>query len=152
MTASNRQRFTIRIGAPVERVWRTMLDLDTYRDWTSPFCEGSTYEGSWAQGERIRFLAPSGDGMVAEIAENRLHACVSIRHLGMIHQGVEDTTSDAVRAWAPAFETYGFTAEGGGTRLDVDIDVLPEWADHMATTWPLALERLRRLSESPQRA
>ena len=64
-------RFSTLIQAPPGRVWQLMLAPDSYRDWTAAFMEGSRYEGSWEQGQRIRFLSPAGEGMVAEIAENR---------------------------------------------------------------------------------
>jgi ligand-binding SRPBCC domain-containing protein len=59
------------IQAPCQVVWDTMLAPDTFRLWTSGFCEGSYYEGSWEKGAGIKFLSPSGEGMRAEIADNR---------------------------------------------------------------------------------
>jgi uncharacterized protein YndB with AHSA1/START domain len=136
------------INAPRAAVWDAMLAPDTYRRWTAEFMEGSYYEGSWAQGERIRFLgAGGGEGMVAVIAESRPHEFLSIQHLGFVKDGVEDTESEAVRAWAPAFENYSFFDEGAGTRVEVDCDVLPEMEEYMAKTWPKALSRLKEISE-----
>ena len=143
----NTQHFDIHIQAPRERVWATMLQSPTYEQWTSVFCEGSRFEGSWNAGERIRFLGPNGQGMVSEIAEHRPAEFVSIRHLGFIENGREDTTSDAVRAWAPCFENYTFTDEGGGTRLRVDLDAFGGYEDMMARLWPPALDQLKRLCE-----
>ena len=97
MADVSRIQFETTINAPPEVVWDVMLGGETYPLWTAPFAEGSFFEGSWSQGSRIRFLVPSGDGMVSEIAENRPHEFVSIRHLGFVHEGVEDTESDAVR-------------------------------------------------------
>jgi uncharacterized protein YndB with AHSA1/START domain len=148
MSSIKRLQFTTTIDAPVETVWRLMLAPDSYTDWTSAFAEGSRYEGSWEQGAKIRFLGPSGDGMLSEIAENRRHAFLSIRHLGFLADGVEDTTSDAVRAWAPAYENYTFTALPGGTRVDIEQDTPQEWEEHMAGAWPKALERLKQISEA----
>jgi hypothetical protein len=138
-----KRRYTIPIAAPPARVWRELLDLEPYQRWTAAFHPGSTYEGRWALGEKIRFLSPSGDGMVAEIAELELHRSVSIRHLGFVAQGVEDTTSEAVRAWAPAYEDYTLEPVDAGTHLVIDIDVAPAWLDHMDALWPRALEALR---------
>ena len=143
-----RLQFTTTIAAPVDTVWRLMLAPDSYSDWTSAFSEGSRYEGSWEQGAKIRFLGPSGDGMLSEIAENRRHQFISIRHLGFLADGVEDTTSDAVRAWAPAYENYTFTAVPEGTRLDIELDIPPEWAEHMGEAWPNALALLKAASEA----
>ena len=64
--------------------------------------------------------------MVAEIAESRNNEFISIRHLGYVANGVEDTTSDAIRAWAPAYENYTFSAVPEGTTLVIDLDVTAE--------------------------
>jgi hypothetical protein len=142
-----RIQFSTTIEAPVSRVYQLMIGPESYKDWTSAFAEGSCYEGSWAQGGQIRFLSPSGDGMVAEIAENRADEFISIRHLGFIAQGVVDTTSEAVRAWTPAYENYSFQAVPEGTRLVVDQDVADAFEADMREAWPKALIRLKALCE-----
>ncbi len=136
--------FQVDIQAPRRQVWQTMLSPDGYRAWTAAFCEGSTYEGSWDRGAAIRFLAPSGDGMVAEIAEHRAAEWVSIRHLGMIEKGVTDTTSDKVRTWAPAYENYRFEdLPGGGCRVTVTLDTIGDYEAYMLDTYPKALALLK---------
>jgi len=141
--------FDIHILAPREQVWRQMLYSPGYEDWTSAFCAGSTYKGSWDTGAQIRFLDPTGaGGLVSEIAEHRPAQYVSIRHLGFIRDGVEDTCSEAVRAWAPCYENYSFTDEAGGTRVRVALDLFGEYESYMKDTWPKALDRLKRLCES----
>lgn len=141
------QHFDIFIHAPRKHVWTTMLQPASYEQWTSAFCEGSRFEGSWDRGSRIRFLGPKDAGMVAEIAENRPGEFVSIRQLGIIENGVEDTTSEAVRAWAPCYENYTFTDEAGGTRLKVDCDVFGDHEGFMAEIWPRALAKLKSICE-----
>ena len=64
-------QFSTDIRASRQTVWDTMLAPDTYRLWTVEFAEGSYYEGVWEQGARVRFLGPSGEGMVAEVAACR---------------------------------------------------------------------------------
>lgn len=140
--------FTVDIAAPRPQVWQAMLFSPAYEQWTAAFCEGSRYEGSWDAGARIRFLTPSGQGMVADIAEHRPAEFVAIRHLGMIEAGVDDTSSDKVRAWAPSLENYTFLDAAGGTRVQVDIETLPGWEAFMEETFPKALQRLKALCES----
>jgi len=143
--------FSIVINAPVEKVWNTMLDDATYRIWTSAFHEGSYYKGDWSEGSKILFLGPNDDGteggMVSRIAVNRLHEFVSIEHQGIINKGVEDTTSDEAKKWAPAFENYTFAKHDDGTELFIDVDVLPEYEEMMTGIWPKALEKLKEISE-----
>ena len=140
--------FTVDIQAPRAAVWEAMLGPDTYRDWTSAFCEGSYYEGSWAQGGNIRFLTPNGDGMSAVIAENRPLEFVSIRHLGEISGGVEDLTSEKVRAWAPAHENFHFSDIPGGTRVRVTMDTVGDYEQYMKDTYPKSLQRLKAICEA----
>lgn len=148
MPPAKRVQFTAVINAPPATVWRHVTDPESYKRWTSAFAEGSRFEGSWEPRAKIRFLAPSGDGMVAEIAESRPNSFISIRHLGMISNGVEDTTSQAVRAWAPAYENYTFLPTPEGTNMVVDQDVAAEWEEYMNEAWPKALAILKELSES----
>lgn len=141
--------FETSIRAPREKVWRTMLEQDTYRIWTSEFAAGSYYEGSWEQGQSIRFKAPDGGGMVAVIDENRPFEHISIRHLGEIRNGIDDTESDAVKSWAgQAFERYTLRETDGVTRVEIACDVTPEYEAMMNDMWPRALQRLKTLVET----
>ncbi|MDX5405795.1 MAG: VOC family protein [Chromatiaceae bacterium] len=139
--------FGIDIQAPVQTVWQRMFSDVGYRNWTSAFCEGSYFKGSWQQGETIRFLSPSGDGMVSHIAEHKPLQFMSIKHLGFIVDGKDDFTSDKVLSWAPAFENYRFSENGGGTRLEVEQEVAPEYEQYMQDSWPKALQKLKALCE-----
>ena len=143
-------RYTVRIGARPEAVWNAMLGPEGYREWTSEFAEGSYYEGSFDEGETIRFLTPDGQGVVARIATSRPPAYVSIEHLGVIKDGIEDTTSEAVRAWAPAHESYALREVDGATEVSIEMDVTAEFEEYMNKTWPKALARLKDLCETPQ--
>lgn len=125
-----------------------MTAPESYQQWTAAFADGSYFDGSWERGERIRFLGPTGDGMLAEIAENRPNEFISIKHLGVIANGIEDTESDAARAWASAHENYTFAEADGGTRLVVDLDVTEAFEVYMQDTWPKALRRLKAICES----
>jgi hypothetical protein len=140
--------FKTLIAAPVAEVWSTMLDGESYRRWTAPFAAGSYFEGSWAEGERIHFLAPSGDGMCAVIDANRRHELIRIKHIGVVKDGVEDTTSEQVRSWAPAYETYRFAAVDGGTEVTIEQNVPPEHEQSMSEAWSRALAVLKTLCET----
>lgn len=136
-----RLHFSIVIQALRQRVWDTMLGPDTYRQWTAGFCEGSYYEGSWDQGATIRFLGPSGEGMLAQIEENRLHEFISIRHLSCFENGVVKP------ALEPAFENYTFGDHAEGTELVVDMDSVPEYEAMFSEMWPNSLQLLKALCE-----
>lgn len=147
MSPFKRLRFSTDIGAPPARVFEQMLADRSYRDWTSAFAQGSHYLGTWAQGERLRFMSPSGDGMLSQVAEHRPGEVIALRHLGLIHNGSDDTTSNAARAWVGATESYRFVATPTGTRLEVEQDTPPAYEGWLVDTWPRALQRLKALCE-----
>src|SRR5262245_34426084 len=136
--------FSATIDAPKEKVWRTMLEDQTYREWTSAFAEGSYAVTDWKPGSKALFLGPNGDGMVSRIAVHRPNEFLSIEHLGMVKNGVEETKSE----WAGAFENYSLKETNGVSALTVDIHVTDEFRKYFEDTWPKALEKLRELAEA----
>lgn len=145
--------FSITINAPKKKVWDTMLEDATFRVWTRGFnpSGGSWYEGDWNKGSKILFLGPDEKGklggMVSRIHENRPYEYVSIEHIGIVQDGKEDTTSEAVKEWAPAFENYTFTEKGGATEVLVDMDVDQKHKQMFEDMWPKALQELKALAE-----
>ena len=150
--AMEKLRQNIFINASRAHVWDVMLADETYREWTSAFHLGSYYKGDWSEGSKILFLGPGAEGsgeggMVSRIHTNRLHEFLSVEHLGIIQDGVEDTESPAAKAWAPAFENYTFTDSNGGTELTIEMDIQAEYKENFEKLWADALERLKRIAE-----
>jgi uncharacterized protein YndB with AHSA1/START domain len=147
MPALKRLQWSVDIAAPASKVYQMLVGPESYKQWTSAFGDGLYFEGSWQKGQPIRFLTPGGEGVISEIAENRPNEFISIRHLGYIANGVEDTSSEAIRAWAPAYENYTFAATPQGTKLTVDQDMTDEF-ESMPEAWPKALGTLKALCEN----
>jgi uncharacterized protein YndB with AHSA1/START domain len=145
--------FSVKINASAEIVWNTMLNAETYKDWTSVFNEGgSIVKGDWQKGSKMLFIGPDPEtgeegGMVSRIAENIPYKFISIEHIGIYNNGVEDTTSEEAKKWAPAFENYTFNEENGVTEVQVDLDMMDEYVDMFSEMWPKSLERLKELAE-----
>ena len=139
--------FSTSINAPKELVWRTMLDDETYREWTKVFQEGSYAVTDWKPGSKALFLAPDGSGMVSRIAEHRPNEFLSLEHLGVVKQGVEDMTSDDVKQWAGARENYTIREDAGRATLTVDLETADEHKQYFEDTFPKALAVLKSLSE-----
>lgn len=130
-----------------------MISDKGYREWTAAFHEGSYFKGDWSKGSKMLFLGPNPDGkteggMVSEVEENKPYEFISIKHMGIVNNGVEDTTSEEARKWAPAYENYTFTEKDGGTELVVDMDSEETMADEFNRMWPAALQKLKELCEA----
>lgn len=135
-----------------EKVWRAMLDDDTYREWTKVFSGSSYYKGSWEKGSKILFLGTDPEtgkemGMVSRVADNKLYEFISLEHLGIIKDGVEDMESEEAKKWVPAYENYTFKEKNGCTEVLVETDVNDEHAEMFEKMWPDALKKLKEIAE-----
>ena len=116
--------------------------------WATSFAEGSYYEGDCSQRSTIRFLTTGSHGMVSVIAKNRPNEYLSIKHIGVVNHGVDDTASDEVEAWAPAYDNYTLKEIDCGAELIVEMNVPPEYENYFAKTWPKALKAVKKLAET----
>jgi uncharacterized protein YndB with AHSA1/START domain len=143
--------YEIKINAPVEKVYKTMIDKKNYSEWTSVFNPTSHFVGSWEKGSKILFIGADEDGseggMVSRIRENIPNRFISIEHLGIIEKGREVMTGIKVDQWAGALENYTFIEDDGKTVLKIDVDVVQEWKSYFDETWPKALNKLRLICE-----
>lgn len=149
--------YSIQINAPASKVFRTMLEKETYHEWTKAFytdsTSASTYEGSWDLGSEIKFIGTDKDGSVGGIAgkivENIPNEFISIEYTGLIAKdGSVDSTSDAFKEWAGTLENYRFTEENGGTRLDIDFESKADLAAIFEDMWTKGLQKLKEICES----
>ena len=142
----------VEINKPVKEVWQFVFQPATFTLWTEVFAKGSYYEGNLEEGSSVRFLAKNAegqiDGMVGEIAENNLHKFLSIRHLGWVFDGKDDTESEGVKSWAPAYENYSFKElSSEKTLLTVEADLSETYYEQFLELWPKALQRIKLLCE-----
>jgi len=145
--STEKLRYSITINATREQVWQALFEDGSFRRWTSLFAEGSYFVGDWSEGSEIRFLNAGSDGMISMIDANRPYEFMSIRHLGYIVNGVEDTESDEVKAWTPAFENYTLKDVEGGTHLTVETDTFNDYVEYFNETWPKGLDEIKRIAE-----
>jgi len=81
------------------------------------------------------------------IKENKKYEFISIEHIGIVRDGKEDTTSDAVKLWAGALENYTLRDNNGSTEIMVEMDSNEEYAEMFESMWPKALQVLKEIAE-----
>ncbi|HOJ02619.1 MAG TPA: SRPBCC domain-containing protein [Bacteroidota bacterium] len=141
--------FSIDIAASAATVWNVLFEKDSYEQWTKPFSPGSTFKGRFALGERVHFLSSEPGGMYSDIEYCVPGELLVIRHLGVLSpEGEEVPPAQSGGAWSDARESYRLTSTAGGVRLDVSVDVEPEYLDFMRDTFEAALEIVKDLSHN----
>jgi len=147
-----RLRFEISIGAKAEKVYRILLDPDHYKEWTAPFNPDSHFKGNWEKGTQMIFLGTdekgNQGGMVSRIRENIPGKYVLIEHLHGFRREQEITPDPEADEWTGATERYFLIEKNDTTKLQIDMDVTPEFKSYFMETWPRALKIIKTLSES----
>ncbi|MBK7099816.1 MAG: hypothetical protein IPH58_17845 [Sphingobacteriales bacterium] len=139
--------FKITINSNPEKIWKTLWDKESYTEWTKPFTEGCYYETeSFTVGNEIKFLSPSGDGMLSKISSLQPNDFVAFEHLGMIMNG-EKSSFKAENDNHQYLETYQLIQNENSVALTAKVDTLEPWEETMNTSFPRALEIIKKLSE-----
>ncbi|MCE3227724.1 MAG: hypothetical protein K0S32_2275 [Bacteroidetes bacterium] len=134
--------FSVEINAPKEKVWKTLWEDATYREWTSVFTPGSYAKSDWNEGSKILFLSPEGSGMHSIIEKKIPNTQMSFLHKGEIKDGVEVDAD-----WGDAREQYFLDEKNGKTTLRVELDIVEEFKKHFNEVFPKALDLVKQISE-----
>ncbi|MEJ7560065.1 MAG: SRPBCC domain-containing protein [Pedobacter sp.] len=140
--------FKMTINAPKEVVWNILIGDETYPQWTSVFCDGSKVVTDWQVGSKALFLDGKNSGMVSTIEQNIPYSYLSIKHIGEVKEGIEDTESEQVKSWAGSHENYTLEELDDNTLWIVEMDATPEFADYMKDLWPKAQQKVKEMAET----
>jgi hypothetical protein len=71
-----------------------------------------------------------------------------VKHVAIISKsGIEDVDSDVAKKWRGITETYSLSERNGTTQLVIDINTHVDYETMFKDTWPIALEKLRKICE-----
>ncbi len=139
---------SIAINASKEKIWRVLLDDETYRQWTSAFHEGSYAETDWQEGSQALFKGPDESGLVSKIVLHQPNEVMVIEHRGLLKAGgVQDLDSPEARQWQGFRETYRLSGQDGAVQLAIDQDMPEEHLASFTAMWKEALQKVKSLSE-----
>ncbi len=146
----NRQKLnlSITINSPKEKVWKVLLEDQTYRQWAAAFMEGSYAKTDWQEGSKALFLGPDGDGMSSRIVKHIPNEVITIEHRGVVKDGEENFENEAAQAWRGTQETYRVREADNNTTLEIEQDVTDDYAEYFKKAWRKALEKIKILAEN----
>ena len=140
--------FKIDISAGRQKVWDIMFNPKTYKEWVNVSWPGSYYEGTWKQGENVRFISPGQGGTMATLVEHRPYEFILAKHIAVLNSdSTEDRDSEIAKGWIGTTEAYTFTENNRETNLKVEVNTNPEWEKMFTDGWPKALAKLKEICE-----
>jgi len=139
--------FKIRIKATPEKIWSVLWEDETYKKWTSAFCEGSYAVSDWNEGDKIHFMSPGGEGMNSIIEKKIPNEYMAFKHIGEIKDFKELPLNAETEKWSGYMETYRLIPDDEFTDVVSQVDVIEKHIDYFKEAFPKGLEAVKELSE-----
>jgi hypothetical protein len=138
-------QFLIEINASKERVWTTLWEDITFRDWANNIDEGTYMKGVMIEGNEIQFISSvSGYGVTDLIEKLIPNEFVLFKHQA---DTKESGQQEREKEWAGGAESYSLTEKNGVTTLIVKTHIPQEQLETLNIRFPKALERIKTLAE-----
>lgn len=143
-----KMQFSIEINASKEKVWTTLWEDKTFRDWSNIIDEGTYMKGIMKEGHEVQFISSVGGFGVTSLVEKLdPNEFVLFRHIADTKESGEQ---EREKEWSGGTESYSLTEKDGVTTLTVKTDVPQEQEETFNVRFHRALERVKTLAEKKQ--
>lgn len=141
-------QFTIEIEATKERVWATLWQDETFRQWAGIIDPGTYMVGELQEGAEIQFISAENGYGVTSLVEK----AVPNESLVLLHSAdtQETGTKEREKEWTGGKESYTLTEKDGVTTLVAAFDVPTKMEEYFKVSYPRALEQVKILAERKQ--
>ena len=138
-------KFTVEINASRDKVWDTLWQDKTFRQWANLIDPGTYMLGELKEGNKVQFISSSsGYGVTSLVEKMTPSEFLLLRHHA-------DTQEDGKREredeWTGGGESYSLTEKDSLTTLTVVFDVPSELEEEFNISYPKALEQVKVLAE-----
>lgn len=138
-------QFSIEIHATKARVWDTLWQDETFRQWAGVIDPETYMVGDLKEGNEIQFIsAANGYGVTSLVEKLVAGEFLLLRHRA---DTKEDGKQEREKEWTGGQESYRLEETDGTTTLTVAFDVPLELKEYFKVNFPKALERVKILSE-----
>ena len=138
-------QFSVAIQASAQKVWNTLWQDATLRQWAGIIDPGTYMVGELTQGAEVQFISGNGYGVTSFVKE-----LIPNQYVLLLHQAdtQQSGTQERAKEWTGGKESYSLAETHDTTTLTVAFDVPPELEAYFAATYPKAMECIKQLAES----
>ena len=137
-------QFRVEIHATKERVWNTLWQNETFREWAGIIDPGTHMVGDLKEGNEVQFISANGYGVTSLVEKLIEGKFLLLRHRADTQ---DDGKREREKEWTGGAESYRLAEKDGTTTLAVVFDVPPELEEYFKVNYPKALERVKELAE-----
>ena len=139
-------QFSIEINASKEKVWDTLWQDETFREWAGLIDPGTYMVGELKQGSEVQFIsAENGYGVTSLVEEVTPGEFLLLLHSADTQ---EVGTKERAKEWTGGKESYSLVETDGATTLTAAFDVPQEMEVYFNDAYPKALDKVKELAEA----
>jgi uncharacterized protein YndB with AHSA1/START domain len=137
-------QFLVEINATKEKVWDTLWQDETFRQWAGIIDPGTHLVGDLQQGNEVQFISANGYGVTSLVEKLTPGEFLLLRHSADTQ---DEGKREREKEWTGGAESYSLAEKDGSTTLTVAFDIPPEQEEYFKINFPKALERVKELAE-----
>jgi uncharacterized protein YndB with AHSA1/START domain len=141
----NEMRFLVEIHATKEKVWNTLWQDETFRQWAGLIDPGTYMIGELKEGNEVQFISSENGYGVTSLVEKLIpNEFLLLKHSADTQEAGK---REREKEWTGGNETYSLIEENGVTTLTAAFDVPSEMEEYFKVAYPKALEQVKLLAE-----
>ncbi len=138
-------QFTIEIHATKEKVWDTLWQDETFRQWASIIDPETYMVGELKEGNEVQFISAHGGYGVTSLVEKLIPGeFLLLRHSADTQ---DEGKREREKEWTGGKESYQLSEKDGSITVTVEFDVPSEMEEYFKVNYPKALEEVKILAE-----
>lgn len=137
-------QFTIEINASREKVWNTLWQEETFREWAGIIDPGTHMVGELKEGNEVQYISGNGYGVTSLVEKLTPGEFLQVRHSADTQ---DEGTRERAQEWTGGKETYSLSEKDGFTTLTAAFDVPPTQEEYFTDNYPKALAKVKELAE-----
>lgn len=137
-------QFHLTIKAPKQKVWDTLWQDATFRQWAGVIDPGTHLVGELGEGNEVQFISANGYGVTSLVEAWVPGEFALLRHSADTQDNGAQTRD---KQWTGGKESYALAEENGATVLTAVFDVPLELESILGESYPKALQRVKELAE-----
>jgi hypothetical protein len=137
-------QFSIDIQATKQKVWNTLWQDETFRDWAGIIDPGTHMVGDLKENNEVQYISGNGYGVTSLVEKLIPGEFLLLRHSADTQ---DNGKRERAQEWTGGAESYKLVEKDGTTTLTTAFDVPSEMEEYFKTNYPKALERVKELAE-----
>lgn len=137
-------RFRVAIHATKQKVWDTLWQDETFRQWAGIIDPGTYMVGDLKEGNEVQFISGNGYGVTSSVEKLKPGEFLLFRH----QIDTEDSgKKERKKEWTGGKESYSLNEKNGITTVIVVFDAPPGMEKYFMSIYPKVLDRVKELAE-----